>query len=133
MQTARDVMTKEVLTVNADLSLDELAVFLDRHRISGAPVLEDEAMVGVVSIRDLARVWHDRPSVKRSMRVRDVMTPVVFSVHEQTELADVAETMVRGRIHRVVVLRGRSPVGIVSSLDLLRLLQRGFSHGSAVG
>jgi len=58
--------------------------------------------------------------------VRDIMTPTVFTVSAETRAADIAREMVSGRIHRVFVtnLEGRV-VGIVSALDLLKLLAEG--------
>lgn len=55
--------------------------------------------------------------------VRDIMTPKVFTVAADTPAAEIAQEMVSGRIHRVFVtnLEGRV-VGIVSALDLLKLL-----------
>lgn len=54
--------------------------------------------------------------------VVDIMTPTVFTVDEATPLEDVAETMIRGRIHRVFVTRGSAIVGLVTALDLLKAL-----------
>ena len=57
-----------------------------------------------------------------SRRVRDVMTPTVYGVSEDTPVAEIAEMMVQGRIHRVFVTRDGEVVGVVSALDLLDLL-----------
>ncbi|MDX1545648.1 MAG: CBS domain-containing protein [Rhodothermales bacterium] len=54
--------------------------------------------------------------------VGDIMTPTVFTVEETTPLEEVAETMIRGRIHRVFVTRGTAIVGLVTALDLLKTL-----------
>lgn len=51
---AKDIMTKDVLAVKADWSLERLADFLVENSISGAPVAsEDEKLIGVVSVTDL--------------------------------------------------------------------------------
>lgn len=142
-------MTTEVLTVEANWSLEELKSFLVSHNISGAPVTENHKLVGVVSATDLlqsaaVRSSGDHPayfstglerrlaeSELRTMQVegeteqtvRDVMTPVVFHVSEDSTVAEVADMMARGRIHRVVVKRGDRLCGIVSALDLVGLLR----------
>jgi len=54
--------------------------------------------------------------------VRDVMTPTVYTVTEDTPAVDLARTMISGRVHRLFVTRMGRIVGIVTSLDLLRLL-----------
>jgi CBS domain-containing protein len=58
-QTARDLMTLEVLFVYDDMTLSELASFLTDHEISGAAVRDRAGkLVGVVSLTDLAAVAH---------------------------------------------------------------------------
>lgn len=158
--TAGDVMTKDVIAVPADMPLEDLAGFLTGHGISGAPVTnEDEELIGVVSLTDIAR--YDGLRVERGGRrgngrhevyerfrlealesdfdreelegfhieggsgvtVRDIMTPVVFGVMEHVPIQDVADYMIRGRIHRQFVTRDRKVVGVVSAMDLLRIVR----------
>lgn len=52
--------------------------------------------------------------------VRDIMTPVSFSVGPATTVAELCEFLVRGRIHRAVVVEGAELLGIVTSADVLR-------------
>jgi CBS domain-containing protein len=150
--TASQVMTRDVLTVGASWPVDQLAEFLADHSISGAPVVSESGVpIGVVSLTDLARngTLPDRNASlphayyshglevilgrgeAASFRVlaasettaRDVMTGVVFSVDEETPVQEVANVMITGRIHRVLVTRGNKMVGIISSLDLLPLVR----------
>jgi len=150
--TARDVMNRQVLTVRVDLTVRELAAFLIENQISGAPVIDGQGrLVGVASLTDVAqndaerpdlvddhssparavRGWEDRmnPEDIRPLHiesddllVRDIMTPTVYTVPEETPVARIAQTMVAGRIHRVFVTRRGRVVGIVTSLDLVGLL-----------
>lgn len=150
--TAADVMNPNVLLVQEDMTLDELANFLVDNEISGAPVEDDAGrLVGVVSVTDVAqavaadrspgsnpdfyvREWGGvltRDSVRdlgagsAELRVRDIMTPTVYSVDEQTSIPEVAETLIKSHIHRLLVTRGgERVVGILTSSDLLGLLVR---------
>jgi CBS domain-containing protein len=149
---AKDVMNKQVLTVQVDQTVREVAAFLVENQISGAPVVDrDGRLVGLVSVTDVAQndaerpdVVNDRSSPATAMRgweermnpedvrplhiesddllVRDIMTPTIYTVPEDTPVAKIASTMVAGRIHRLLVTRGGNVVGIVSSLDLVGLL-----------
>ncbi|MDH3712230.1 MAG: CBS domain-containing protein [Gammaproteobacteria bacterium] len=56
MDTVQDIMTTSVLSVRDDWSPETLSQFFFDKQISGAPVIdEDENLVGVVSLNDLAR------------------------------------------------------------------------------
>ena len=135
---ARDVMMSPVLSVREDHTVHELVTFLTANSISGAPVLDARGkLVGVVSVADIAE---DETPVSRRPRsgshghgpkrrvgggarhVSDIMTPTFFTVPDDTPACEIAKTMVAGRIHRLLVTRDGQIVGIVSALDLLKLL-----------
>ena len=54
----RDVMTPDVLTVSPDMTLTELDEHLVEARVSGAPVVEDGDLLGIVSQSDVVRVLY---------------------------------------------------------------------------
>lgn len=149
--TVGQVMNPDVLTVRVDMTVRELAAFLIERQITGAPVVDPEGrLVGAVSVTDVAaseaerpglapdrwspepvRGWEDRMNAEDlrplhiegdDLLVRDIMTPTVYTVPEDTPVCEVARTMIAGRIHRLLVTGKGHVVGIVTSLDLLKLL-----------
>jgi len=150
--TARDIMTRNVITVPDDATLSELVATLSEHMITGAPVVDENGkLVGVVSTTDIAlhstkrtsdirrdvppdfylRGWEQIEDEFRSFSieedagqvVRDIMTPVIFSVSENARFVEMADMMVGGRVHRLIVTDSDRVVGIVTTLDLLRGLR----------
>ena len=151
-QTAKDIMTGNILVARADWSLDQLAEFFVDNYISGAPVIsEDDELIGVVSLTDLARHYNSRDTPSDSTHeyyfqalesryareeiaalrikaeplgtVRDIMTPMIFDVSEDALVQEVADAMVRGHIHRVFVTRDKKVVGIITALDMLKVIR----------
>ncbi len=154
----REVMSRDVITVRDDMTLQEVATFLTENQISGAPVEDAERrLVGVVSLSDVARATSeqnqmesDRPQGQRlpnsdyyirgwekkltveefesfqveepGLLVSEIMTPRVYSVDEATPISEAARLMREAHIHRVLVTRHGSVVGIVTTSDLLALL-----------
>jgi CBS domain-containing protein len=146
---ASDVMSRDVICVAEDMELRDLTrMFLDRG-ITGAPVLNrDGDLVGVISQHDLlyysltrgdelvlASDFYDTVRVDgrrlpqgfqiedaNSGRVSDVMTPVVHAVSARAPVERVAQLMTRKHIHRVIVTQGRKVAGIISAVDLLKML-----------
>ena len=54
--------------------------------------------------------------------VKDIMTPMVFEMSEDTPVQKAAETMLKGHIHRVLVTRDKKLIGIVSTMDMLKVI-----------
>lgn len=139
---ARDLMTKDVITVRPDASVRDVAQILLSHRISAVPVTDgDEKLIGIVSEGDLLRrseTGTERPKswwldliaspedrandyVKsHAVHVRDVMTANVVTVEQDAPIAQVATLLEEKRIKRVPVTQDGRVVGIVSRADLLR-------------
>ena len=79
--TARDVMSGPVLSVRADLSLQEVSTRLSEAGISGAPVVDDAgSLLGVVSQADLARTVGESGATGSQLTVRRIMTPIADTV-----------------------------------------------------
>jgi len=51
------------------------------------------------------------------------MTPMIFEVTEDARVQDVAETMLKGNIHRVFVTRDKKLTGIVTTLDMMQVIR----------
>jgi CBS domain-containing protein len=51
------------------------------------------------------------------------MTPMVFDVTEGMKVKQVADTMIRGRIHRVFVTRDEKLTGVITTVDMLKVIR----------
>lgn len=69
---------------------------------------------------ELAGGYHIEEGVE--LRVRDIMTPFIYRVNEDTPVKEISETMMGGRIHRLFVTRAGEMVGVVTALDVLKAL-----------
>jgi predicted transcriptional regulator len=144
----KDLMNADIMTVGDEMTTDELARFLIEREISGAPVVDSQGhLIGVVSMTDIGRnmaepsdfagqnpgFYRDDADLsledlgqryveERSVTVRDVMTPVIHQVPISASVAEAARIMVEQHIHRLLVTQGTDPVGIITSMDLLKLV-----------
>ena len=112
MIPVKEVMTTEVISFREDTPIHEVAMRLASSHITGAPVVTDAGfVVGIVSEVD---VFGKRGSV-----ARDIMSPHVISVTEDTGIEEVARLLAGERIRRLPVLRNGRIVGLVSRSDVL--------------
>lgn len=140
---AKDVMTTNVVTVEMQTTVSDIAKLLLERNISAVPVVDPQGKIaGIVSEGDLMRrpetdtdtrkrswwlsLMADRDALageyskSHGRRASDVMTGKVLVVEEETPLSEIAQTLEEKHIKRVPVLRDGELVGIVSRADLLR-------------
>jgi CBS domain-containing protein len=70
-----------------------------------------------------AEIESYRIDTESLVTVGDIMTTAIFRVNEFTKIQDVADAMLRGRIHRVFVTRDETLVGIITTMDMLRAIK----------
>ncbi len=68
-----------------------------------------------------ARVWAAGSDLDQ-YDVGEIMTPANFHIHPDSDLRDLAAFLLRGRIHRALVMEDDRLVGIVTTVDLLRTM-----------
>lgn len=147
MLQARDIMTKEVITVSPRTSVLELARLLAEHKINGAPVVDDQGrLLGVVTQNNLidrvkkfelphvitildAHFYLERPSTfKKNLEkllgnlVADIMTTPPVTITPEVLVDEIASIMARQKIHTLPVLAGDKIIGIIGKIDIIRAL-----------
>ncbi len=147
---ARDIMKREVITVNPDTYVEELGRLFIEKDISGAPVVDDNGdLYGIVTENDLIskeRRFHiptiirifdaviplkSDAEVEKEIRkmaattVRDICTRDVVTVDEETPLNDIATIMTEKKIHLLPVLKEGRLAGIIGKKDVIRAIAGG--------
>jgi len=151
--TAADVMQTQVITVSPVDPLHMVQRLFFEEEIHGAPVVDEEGRVrGMITIMDLIRAateendssgvdfvhvfedigvgggWANTSENFQSRLsetlVEDAMTENVVAVTPETPVSEVARVLRENRIHRVLVVNRNTLLGIISSFDLIRLLER---------
>ena len=146
---SKDVMTPHIKSVPQTWTMQRFADFLSENNISGSPVANEQGdLIGIATLKDIAdfhlnsvsenyeaqlteeeklearrlRMMIFEGMSKHPVEVGDIMTPIIFSVDEQTKVVDVAKLMVREHLHRVFVKKGQTLTGIITTYDLLRVI-----------
>jgi acetoin utilization protein AcuB len=131
---ARELMTPDPLTVTPQASIAEVWDLMREADVRHVPVVQADALVGMVSERDLARVDIARLlNMEGAGAVRDELaTPIirlmsseVITVGPEADIGEVIELLIEHKIGAVPVVREetREVLGIISYVDVLRALQ----------
>jgi CBS domain-containing protein len=143
---AQDIMTKKVITINQDASIEVLSELLLDNKISGVPVVDNDGKIvgiateGDIIVKDanlhfpryfklldsiiyLESLTEFKNSLKKhfATKVSEIMTSEVVSCTAQTPVDDIANMMVENKINRIPVLSAeKKPEGIITRADIVR-------------
>ena len=113
-----DIMSEAVLTTEPHVSVEHVRKLIAQHKVGAIPVVDpDGRPLGIVSATDLAA------DLKPGSPIRSVMTEKVYSVPQYDDVSIAARVMRNHKIHRVVVTHEQRVVGMLSTFDLLKLVE----------
>ncbi len=119
MPSVKDIMTKEVVTVESNKTVFEAAEIMTEKGLGCLVVVIKGFPVGILTERDIVR----RIVAKRApadLKVTEVMTKTLITVEPDTSLKEAARVMSTSKIHRLPVLKKNNLVGIVAASDFVR-------------
>ena len=147
MQTARDIMSTDVIPVTPETELAQAARLLLDNKINGLPVVDAQGhLVGIVCQSDLivqqkrvrvpslftfldgyitlTSTKHFEREVEKiaASQVRQAMTPDPASVSPDAAIEDMATLMVEKNYHTLPVVADGRLVGVVGKEDMLRTI-----------
>jgi len=147
MLSAKDIMTKELITVSPDTEILKATRILLEKGINGVPVVKADMLVGILCQSDLIAQQKKLPTpslftlldgfiplrsakeLEKALQkiaattVADAMTPDPVTVRPETTIEEIATLMVDKNFHTIpVVDEGEKLVGIVGKEDILRTL-----------
>ena len=146
MLKAKDIMTRELITLSPGTEITHAAKLLIEKGINGVPVVDEGKLLGILCQSDLIVQQKKIPipsvftlldgliSLKTTKymekefqkiaatTVDQVMTPNPVTIHPETSIEDIASLMVDKNIHTLPVVDGGTLVGIVGKEDILRTL-----------
>lgn len=131
MRTVSDIMTRPVVTLGSNDSLQLAKDILGLDRLRHFPVVDDGVVVGVVSQRDLYKASlgsvlqygeKAQQAFLQGIAVKEVMSAPPITITPQVAIQEAARLMIERKIGCLPVLDGGRLVGIVSETDMLKLI-----------
>lgn len=145
---AKDIMTRDVVTVAPSATVQEVARVLSEKRFGGVPVVDDQQKLqGIVTESDLVErvagphlpahiellggvIYLENPAkmnehLRKAMALtaQEVMSHPVVTVNAETSVRDVADMMMKKRVNRLPVVSDGKLVGIITRHDVIATLQ----------
>ena len=149
MHTAKQIMTRQIISVAPELAVSELATLFWKNRIGGAPVVDESGkLLGIVTESDLidqskkvhiptimtildSMIFLENPAkLDKEMKkmtgtkVKDIYSSEVVTVNEDTPMSELATIMADRKMHTLPVVNGEKLVGVIGKADIIRNLYK---------
>ncbi len=113
VKRAKSVLIRDPITIPPSITVGEAVSLMDKHEITGLPVVEGEKLVGILTSRDI----RFEPNPDRM--VSELMTTKLVTLKENEPLGKAAELLHKYRIEKILVVDdiGRL-VGLITARDL---------------
>jgi CBS domain-containing protein len=113
-----DLMAKRVVSAQPHHSVEHVRNLLANNRIHAVPVVgPDKELLGVISSADLME------DLKSGTPISSIMTTDVRTIPAYNDVSAAARMMRRHKVHHAVVTHEKKVVGMLSSFDLLKLVE----------
>jgi CBS domain-containing protein len=124
------IMTKNILRLSLSNDLSTAESIMKKNHIRHLPVVDNERIVGMVSLNDLLRIsFADavdvdgedvETTVYNMFSVEQVMTKKVVCITSQNTVAEAAELFLKHEFHALPVVDNDCLTGIVTTTDIIR-------------
>lgn len=125
----KEVMKTQLVTLNADVKLGFANDIMYLGRIRHLPVVRGEALVGILTQRDLYRAsltsiltnWKENKEFLDSIRVSEVMTKNVITISPDVTMEDAAQIMIDKKVGGLPVVQEKTKlIGLITETDVLQ-------------
>ncbi|MDI6888772.1 MAG: CBS domain-containing protein [Methanocellales archaeon] len=115
------VMTKKVIAIDKDASIEELVKHFRKYDYHGFPVLSGEKLVGMVTKTDILKILgREKLGDVLASHISDIMTTPPSTISPDVYIGDAVKIMLEQHIRTLPVVKNDRLVGFISNSDVVR-------------
>ena len=123
MVQVRDIMQKNVITVEYNKTALEAAQLISKNSISFLVIVKDGKPIGVVTEKDFLQKITSEDKQASKISLKDIMSYKFRWVEPSTDIEDAVQKMLNNNIRRLLVLENENLVGVITQTDLVGFLR----------
>ena len=119
----RDIMTKEIVTIDGDSTALEAATLMTEKGISSVFIVKDGNPIGIVTERDFIKKICAKELAVSQVKIGDIMSKILTTASPDTPIEVAVQRMVNHKIRRLPIMERGKIVGIITVTDLAKHLR----------
>jgi len=123
MDQIREIMRKDVVTIESDKSALEAACLISEKDISFLVIMDNDSPIGVLSESDFVRRLAANDKKSSDVMISEIMSRKFRWVEPETKIEDAIQKMLNNNIRRLIILENGKLVGVITQTDLTAFLR----------
>ena len=123
MAQIRDIMQKNVITIEHDKTAHDAACLISEKDISFLVIMKDDVPIGVLTESDFVKRLSARDKKASEVIISEIMSNKFRWVDPETEIEDAIQKMLNNNIRRLLILDDDKLVGVLTQTDLTEFLR----------
>ena len=123
MAQIRDIMQKNVITIEHDKTAHDAACLISEKDISFLVIMKDDVPIGVLTESDFVKRLSARDKKASEVIISEIMSNKFRWVNPETEIEDAVQKMLNNNIRRLLILDDDKLVGVLTQTDLTEFLR----------
>ena len=123
MAKIRDIMQKNVITIEHDKTAHDAACLISEKDISFLVIMKDDIPIGVLTESDFVKRLSARDKKASEVNISEIMSNKFRWVNPETEIEDAIQKMLNNNIRRLLILDDDKLVGVLTQTDLTEFLR----------
>ena len=123
MAQIRDIMQKNVITIEHDKTAHDAACLISEKDISFLVIMKDDVPIGVLTESDFVKRLSARDKKASEVIISEIMSNKFRWVNPETEIEDAIQKMLNNNIRRLLILDDDKLVGVLTQSDLTEFLR----------
>ena len=123
MSKVKDIMTKTVITVDANKTVTEATALMTEKNVSNLIVMDGNTPTGIVTERDFVRKVLAR-NITSATKISEIMSTPLRVIDPDAPIKEAARKMIRKGIRRLPVMQDNKLVGIITTTDIAKQLSK---------
>ena len=123
MAQIRDIMQKNVITIEHDKTAHDAACLISEKDISFLVIMKDNIPIGVLSESDFVKRLSAKDKKASDVIISEIMSNKFRWVNPETEIEDAIQKMLNNNIRRLLILDDDKLVGVLTQTDLTEFLR----------
>ena len=119
-----EIMSKNVVKVNHDISAFEISKIMLQRKISSVSIIDNNnKIIGIVTEKDLVREVCAKNVLANTLKAANVMSSPLITISKNSTINDATKLMVEKKIKHLAIQENNDIIGIVTTYELINVLR----------